>query len=184
LYSRVGKAFGYPVTVGLVSDVFANGRQVRLAVGVLHMCQEFAALVRQRHAAPQEITGGAPLSRVDIGLREHAAAQQDSNLLRVDLVMFGLAALDGLHVEGMTEDERDLFVGAEVGEPVPGEHAFDRHDDIGPVRSNGSEEGFRVRLHIAMDQDLAALVEDADVPHPGMQVDTAVKWVLRVVKSH
>jgi hypothetical protein len=35
-----------------------------------------------------------------------------------------------------------------------------------------------------MDQDLAALVEDADVHHPGMQVDPAVKWVLRVVKSH
>jgi hypothetical protein len=49
---------------------------------------------------------------------------------------------------------------------------------------NGSEKGFRVRLHIAMYQDLAALVEDADVHHAGMQVDPAVKWVLRVVKSH
>jgi hypothetical protein len=35
-----------------------------------------------------------------------------------------------------------------------------------------------------MYQDLAAWVEDADGHHPGMQVDTAVKWVLRVVKSH
>jgi hypothetical protein len=68
----------------------------------------------------------------------------------------------------MTEDERELFVGAEVGEPVPGEHAFDRHDAIGPVRSHGSEKGFRVRLHIAMYQDLAAWVEDADVHHAGM----------------
>jgi hypothetical protein len=58
--------------------------------------------------------------------------------LRVDLVIFGLAAMDGLHVEGMTEDERALFLGAPVGEPVPGDHAFDRHDDIGPVRRNGS----------------------------------------------
>ena len=98
--------------------------------------------------------------------------------------MFGLAAMDGLHVEGMTEDERDVFLGAQVGKPVPGEHAFDRHDNIGPVRGNGSEKGFRVRLHMAGYPDLAPLVEDADVHHAGMQVDAAVKWVLRVVKSH
>jgi hypothetical protein len=35
-----------------------------------------------------------------------------------------------------------------------------------------------------MYQDLATLVEDADIPHASMQVDAAVKWVLRVVKSH
>jgi hypothetical protein len=35
-----------------------------------------------------------------------------------------------------------------------------------------------------MYQDFATLVEDADVHHAGMQVDTAVKWVLRIVKSH
>jgi hypothetical protein len=104
--------------------------------------------------------------------------------LRVDPVIFGLAAMNSLHVEGMTEDESDVFLGAPIGEPVPGEQAFDRHDDIGPVRRNGSEKGFRVCLHIAMDQGLTALVEDADVHHPGMQVDPAVKWVLRVVKSH
>jgi hypothetical protein len=33
-------------------------------------------------------------------------------------------------------------------------------------------------------QRLTGLVEDADVHGTGMQVDTAVKWVLRVVKSH
>jgi hypothetical protein len=84
----------------------------------------------------------------------------------------------------MAEDERDVFIGAQVREPVPGEQAFDGHNDIGPVRGKGSEKDRRVRLHMAMDQDLAALVEDADVHHAGMQVDTAVKWVLRVVKSH
>ena len=104
--------------------------KVILAVGVVHMRQECAAFVRQRHAAPEEVAGGAHLGGIDVRLREHAAAEQDGNLLRVDLVIFGLAAMDGLHGEGMTEDERDLFIGAEVGEPVPGEHAFDRDDDM------------------------------------------------------
>ena len=31
---------------------------------------------------------------------------------------------------------------------------------------------------------LAGLVEDADIHHPGMQVDAAVKWVLSGVESH
>jgi hypothetical protein len=49
--------------------------------------------------------------------------------------------MNGLHVEGMTEDERDVFIGAQVGEPVPGKHAFDRDDDIRPIRRNGFEKG-------------------------------------------
>src|SRR5712691_6116570 len=92
--------------------------------------------------------------------------------------------MDGLHVEGMTEDERDRFIGAEVGEPVPGEHAFDRDDDIRPIRSNDCEKGLRGRLHVTVEQRLTGLVEDADVHRTGMQVNAAVKWVLRVVQSH
>jgi hypothetical protein len=67
----------------------------------------------------------------------------------------------------MTEDDRDVFLGAQVGKPVPGAQACDRHDNIGPVRGNGSSKGFRVRLPMAMDQDLATLVEDADGPSCG-----------------
>jgi hypothetical protein len=84
----------------------------------------------------------------------------------------------------MTEDKRDALVGTEVGEPVPGEHAFDRHDEPLSIWGNGFQEGIRVGFHIAMYEDLAVLVEDADVHHTGMQVDTAVKWVLSGVKSH
>ena len=38
--------------------------------------------------------------------------------------------MDRLHVEGVTEDEGDLFSFAEIGEPVPGEHALDGDDDV------------------------------------------------------
>jgi hypothetical protein len=44
-------------------------------------------------AAPQQIAGGTHLSRIDIGLGEHAPAQQCRNLLRIDLVIFGFAAV-------------------------------------------------------------------------------------------
>jgi hypothetical protein len=86
--------------------------------------------------------------------------------------------MDGLHVEGMTEDERDACIGAEVDESVPGEHTFDRDDGTFSIRGNGFQKGLWVRLHVAVQHDLAALVEDADIHSPRVQVDAAVKWVL------
>ena len=93
------------------------------------MCQELGPFACQMHAAPEQVAGGPHRGGIDIGLREHAATEQGGNLLGIDLVVFGLTAMDGLHGEGMTEDKRDAFVGTEVGEPVPGEHTFDRDDD-------------------------------------------------------
>jgi hypothetical protein len=49
--------------------------------------------------------------------------------------------MDGLHVEGMAEDERDVCIGPEVGEAVPGKPAFDRDDAIGPIWSDDVEKG-------------------------------------------
>ena len=83
----------------------------------------------------------------------------------------------------MTEDERDRCIGAEVGEPVPGEQACDRDDESRPIRSHDVAQGLRGRLHVTVEQRLTGLVEDADVHRTGMQVDAAVKWVRRVVKS-
>jgi hypothetical protein len=75
LHSRIGKAFGDPVAVGFLGDLFANGGQIVLAVGILYVGQEFPAFACQVHAAPEQVTGGAHLGGVDIGLREHAPAQ-------------------------------------------------------------------------------------------------------------
>jgi hypothetical protein len=91
--------------------------------------------------------------------------------------------MDRLHVQGMAEDERDAFVRTQVGQPVPGEHAFDRDDETLSIGRNDVQKGLWVRLHITMHENLAALIEDADVHGTGMQVDAAVKLVLGVVKS-
>ena len=71
----------------------------------------------------------------------------------------------------------------QVSEPVPGEHAFDGDHNPLSIRSNGFQEDIWFGFHIAMHEDLAALVEDADVHRAGMQVDAAVKWVLGGVES-
>ena len=148
------------------------------------MRQQRGAFVCQRQAATQEITGGAHLGGIDIRLREHTATEQGGNLLRGDLVVFGLASMDGFQRESMTKDTRDACVGTEVSEPVPGEQAFDGAHHPLSIRSNGFQAESWCGFHIAMHEALTALVADADVHRSGMQVDAAVKWVLGGVESH
>ena len=136
------------------------------------------------HPPPEQVTGRPHLGGIDVGLREHAAAQQHGNLLGIDLVVFGLAAVDGFHIEGMAEDKGNAFLGTEVGEPVPGEDTFDGDDQIVPIGRNGLEKRFWAGFHVPVQQDLAVLVQDTDVHGAGMQVDAAVKLVLFGVESH
>ena len=91
------------------------------------MREECGPWVRQRPAAPEQGTGGAPVGGIDRGLREQVATEQGGNLVRSDRVVFGLAAMESLQREGMTEDERETCVNPAVGEPVPGAPTRDRH---------------------------------------------------------
>ena len=76
--------------------------------------------------------------------------------------------MDGLHRERMTEDKRAACVGTEVREPVPGEQAFDGAHNPLAIRSHGFQEDSGCGFHIAMHEDRAALVEEADVHGAGM----------------
>jgi hypothetical protein len=183
LHRGVGKALGHALAVGRVGALFAKGRQVILTVGMLHMRQELGAFVCQMHPAPQQVAGGTHRGGIDIGWGEQTAAQQRRHLWRIDLVVCGLTAMDGLHLQGMPEDKRATSLGAEVGEPVPSEHTLSRHDHPLSIRGNGLQQGLWSGLHITRHQDLTALVEDADIPGPSMQVDATIKRVLRGVKS-
>ena len=136
VHGGIGTAFGNAVTVGLGGDLCAHGREVLLALGMLHMGQECSTLARQRHTAPEHITSRAHLGGRARGLWEHTAAQELGNLLGIARVIFGLPAMDGFHREGMTEDERDALVGTPVSEPVPGEQALDGHDETRSRRGN------------------------------------------------
>ena len=62
--------------------------------------------MREMHAAPEQGTGGTPLSRIDSGLREHTTTQQRRNLLRVDCVVFGRAAM---HLLAQLERAREAL---------------------------------------------------------------------------
>jgi hypothetical protein len=148
------------------------------------MGQEVCALAHEMRAATQEVPSGPHLDRVDIGLWEHATAQQGGNLLGIDFVVFGFAAVNGFHIQGMAQDEGNPFCSTQVRKPIPGEDTFNGDDETVTIGGNGPEKGFRSRFHIAVQPDFPIVAQDADVHGAGVQVDTTVKWVLLSVESH
>ena len=180
----IGQARGTPLAVRLGGDLLAQGRQDIRAVGMLDVWQELGPFGRQRQATPAQVTGGAYGGGIARGLREQAATEHDGHLWRVDRVVFGLTAVDRLHVEGMPEDKRAAFVNAQGSQPGPGKQACACDEHTRSIGSQDVQQGIWTGLHSAMSQDRAVLVEDADVHRAGVQVDTAVQWVLSGVKSH
>src|SRR6266581_2813018 len=136
------------------------------------------------HPPPQEVAGGPHGGGIHVGLREHAAAAQHRHLLGVDGVVFGLAAVDGFHREGVAQDKRNAFPCAEVGKPVPGADTGDAHDQMLAVGRNSLEKRVWSGWHIPVDKHLSLLVQDAEGHGASMQIDAAVKLVLFRVESH
>jgi len=84
----------------------------------------------------------------------------------------------------MAQDERDRLLGAEIGEPIPDEHALDGDDDILPVGLDGPEKSLRRGLTVFVEHGVALLIQDAKVHRSGVQIDSAIKFVLVGVESH
>jgi hypothetical protein len=104
--------------------------------------------------------------------------------LRSNTVVLGLPSVDRFHVESMTEDEGDLFLQAEISQPVPGEDAFGGNDDVITIGSDDREERIRIRREVFVDDGFSCAGEDADIHGPGMKVDPAVVLMFTVVESH
>jgi hypothetical protein len=180
---QIGKAVSDALTSGLVGDFLPDFGQMVWRVGIVPMRSEFSACAHQVRAAPEQVTGGAHGGGVHIRVREHTPTEQGGNLLRIDLIMLGLAAMDGLHVEGVTQDNGHTLFSTHVGQPVPGEETLDSHNEALTIGRNGLEERFRRGLHIAVQQHVPLLTQDADVHGAGMQVDPTLHWVLIGVES-
>jgi len=115
---------------------------------------------------------------------EGGAPQEDRNLVGVNFIILGFAAMDRFQVEGLAKDKGDVFLGAEGGQPIPRANTFDA-DDQGPARWGiGFQERFRSSHHVPMQHDISLLIENAEIPRTSVQVDAAVKSVLVGVESH
>lgn len=71
---RIGTPCSDTIALGFVGALVADRRQGLLAVGMLHMGQEFAAFAGQGHASARQVARGAHFGGGAIGLWEHPAA--------------------------------------------------------------------------------------------------------------
>ena len=152
--------------------------------GVLDMGNEFSPFPGKMGSSSEEVPGSAHVGGIHIGHWHHAASEEGCYLIGVDLVVFGLAAMNGFHVECMAKDKGDLLISAEISNPVLGEDALNGNDNVLTIGSNGLQKDIRVCLDVTVQEDLSLLIEDAEIHCSCMQIDTAVKLVLMGVKSH
>jgi len=68
----------------------------------------------------------------------------------------------------MAQNEGDVFLGTEIGDPVPGEHVFDGNHDVLTEGSNDAEKSFRVCVDILMNPDIASGIKYTDKHSLGM----------------
>jgi len=121
---------------------------------------------------------------IDIGHGDQAAAEEGGDLVGVDPIVLGLAAVDGLHVEGVAEHEGHPLPRTQVSKPVPGEQALGGHGKILAVRRDDLEERFWGGAEVPVDLDGSRLVEDTDVEGSGMEINAAGELMLLGVESH
>jgi hypothetical protein len=101
----------------------------------------------------------------------------------IDLVVVGLATVAGLHRQRVPEATSDPCAGPQVGQPVPGEDTCDTDDEGRPRGCDGLEQGCWPSGPIPVQPKLTGLTQDTDVHGAGMQLDTAVKWVLLRIEA-
>jgi hypothetical protein len=84
----------------------------------------------------------------------------------------------------MPEHKGYFVLGTKVCNPVPAEYAFNADNDVIDIWKYQFKEQHRIRFDILMHFSFSSMIDDADVHFSGMKVDTAIVFVLLIVKSH
>jgi hypothetical protein len=171
-------ACGDALTGGVVGNLFADRRQGILAIGLVDVRSAFSALAHQVHPASEQIARGPHGGRIDIGLREHTTPEPHGNLVRIDRVVCGVAAVNRPPGEGMTQPTGKTFVHAEIGAPIPGAQTLDGDHQTLPIGGDGLAKGFRRCFHMAVHQHCSIVAHETAIQGAGVQVETTVTLVL------
>jgi hypothetical protein len=180
----IGEVRQQPFAIAALLDAAFQRRQVVLADRVLDVSDELGALAHEMTAPAQQIARGAHARGVDVGLGEHPTADQAGDLVRIDLVVLGLAPVYRAHVQGVAEHEGDALARTQIGQPVPGEHALHGHHQVIAEGLDHGQKRLRAALEVARHHYLAGRVHDAHVHLTGVQVDTTVVLVLTGIEFH
>jgi hypothetical protein len=81
--------------------------------------QQFAAPPDIENPLAQQRPQRAFVGGIDIGRRDEVGAQEVGELFGVNAVVLVLAAVNGLEIEGMSQDEVQARRLAGIGQPIP-----------------------------------------------------------------
>ena len=97
--------------------------------------------------------------------------------LGVNAVVLVFAAVNGLEVERVGQDEMDAGVRTGVGEPIPAEHALGADGQVVAIGRDEFEEiGEVIVFDVGVDELFAVAVQHADAIHlAGVQINSAVE---------
>jgi hypothetical protein len=161
-----------PVVKGLAGGGPVVGELMGLNAG-----QEFAAVPDVEEALTQQGAQGPFRRRINVARRNQVGAEQVGDFFRVHPVVLVFAAVNGLEVERVSQDEVNVGGLAGIGEPIPAEHALGADGQIVAIRGNELEEIFEVIVaNVGVDQFFAGAVHDADVHLAGMEINSAVEF--------
>jgi len=186
LHRGIGEALGNMQlrALGRVAELLGKRRQVVLGVQNLQVGDQLGEFVHQVHPPAEQVAGFAHPLRIGIRQGEVTTTEQMGDLVRIDAIILGLSAMDELHVQGVTDDERNVVLGAPIRQPVPAKHAFDADDHAVTKRRDGLEKCFEVARQVAVAHDGTRRIQDTDVHGPCVQVDAAIESVWLLVESH
>src|SRR6266705_6455150 len=97
-----------------------------------------------------------------LGEAVSAARSRDSKNLKLPGIYVRGYYEHATHVEGVAQDERNTLGGAEVGQPVPGEHALGGHHQVVAVRGDDPQEVLWLTATVLVDQNIAGLIDVAE----------------------
>jgi hypothetical protein len=98
-------------------------------------------------------------------------------------VVVGVTSLDRCQGEGVSAPAGKPLSGAQVGEPRPGDQAFDGDAKSVPIGGDSLEKRLRVRVQEAMARNLAVRVKDTGRHRPRRPVAATITLVRRRVAS-
>ena len=98
------------------------------------------------------------------------------DLLGVNAVVLVFAAVNGLEVERVGQDELDAGVGTGIGQPIPAEHALGADGQVVAIGRDEFEEISEVIVfNVGVDELFAVAVQHADIHLAGVQINSAVE---------
>jgi hypothetical protein len=90
----------------------------------------------------------------------------------------------GFHIQSVAQDERNLVFAAEIGDPIPGKHAFYADNQILKVGEYDIEKQLGIGVDILVHPGFTTFIKNANVHFSCMKIDTTIEFVLLIVKSH